>query len=114
MWAHGPFPCGSHSDLTIFRLAMKNYLQEGEKVIADRGYMDCMAINPNSELSSYRRYNACVRARHETFNGRLKSFNVLGGNYRHALNRHSDLFFSVTNLVYLSTVNGAPLFEVAV
>jgi hypothetical protein len=26
VWIHGPFPCGSHDDRTVFRLGLKNFL----------------------------------------------------------------------------------------
>lgn len=71
-----------------------------------------MSVTPNSERLCLKRFNYCLRAHHETINGRLKSFQVLGGRYRHTLNRHSHLIFAVANLVYLKTVNGAPWFEV--
>lgn len=112
VWAHGPFPCGSYTDLRIFRLRMKLLLDDGEKVIADRGYPDGKVINPDSEANMYSTFNATVRARHETFNSRLKSFAILGDRYRHDIRLHSDVFFSVLNLVHLSIVHFNPLFQV--
>ncbi|KAG7361130.1 hypothetical protein IV203_036230 [Nitzschia inconspicua] len=31
VWFHGPFPCGSHPDLKIFRLGLKKHLLQGER-----------------------------------------------------------------------------------
>lgn len=83
VWANGPFLGGSNSDPTIFRQGMNKFLQEGERVLADRGYLDSLAVAPNSERYCYKRFDYCSRARHETFNGGLKSFHVLGGTNRH-------------------------------
>ena len=39
VWIHGPYPCGHYNDIKIFRSALKNWLEEGERVIADDGYV---------------------------------------------------------------------------
>lgn len=59
VWAHGPFPCGSHSDLRVFQQGVKNALDPDEMVIADRGYNDerC-SKNGNNKLQS-RNFSVC-------------------------------------------------------
>lgn len=51
-----------------------------------------------------------IRAHHETFNSRLKSFNILRRKYRHPIHHNSKiiLFF---NTIYLSIKNGSGLFK---
>ena len=38
-WLHGPFPAGAWPDINIFRHALKNHLDENERVEADDGYL---------------------------------------------------------------------------
>lgn len=51
VWANGPYPCGSHSDVIIFRRYLKQALGEKEMVVADRGYTSerCMIPDAVSE-----------------------------------------------------------------
>ena len=66
----GPFPCGSFPDLKIFRLHLKQLLENcGEKAIADQGYQYPTCVT-NSNDDIHKR----VRARYEGMNGRLKNF----------------------------------------
>lgn len=105
MWANGPFPCGSYPDVKIFRNELKHLLLEDEYVIADKGYRDekCMIERierkENQKLQNY-------RARHETINRMLKSFNVLSTTFRHDRNLHSDCFHAVCNIVNLKIKHG--------
>lgn len=111
VWAHGPFPCGSFSDLTIFKIAMKKALEHDEFVIADGGYRDekCLKRGSTDELS---RKFSVIRARHETVNRRLKQFSVLSSRFRHPLSRHSVCFHAVCNLTALMIEHEEPLFNI--
>ena len=111
VWINGPYPCGSFSDVRIFRLGLKQYLENNEKIIGDRGYCDDRCINPNNELSQFKRINAIIRARHETVNARLKNFSILKMEFRHALSHHGDVFYAVANLVQLMIETTDPLFS---
>lgn len=51
VWVYEPFPCGSFSDLRIFDSKMKQLLDEGKKVIADRGYRCENSVTPHSKKS---------------------------------------------------------------
>ena len=109
VWATGPYPCGSFSDLRIFRLRLKHLLaQSGEKAIADKGYLDpqCVQTVHYSSNLAYR-----VRARHESINGRLKNFFVLSHTFRHPLSKHATCFFAVLNLTHLLLLED-PLFNI--
>ncbi len=45
MLAHGPFPCGSHSDHVCFGSDFENLLEKSqEKAVADKGYKDSSCI----------------------------------------------------------------------
>ena len=37
-WIFGPFHCGEHNNLQIFRMGLMHELEDGEKVIADKIY----------------------------------------------------------------------------
>ena len=112
VWAHGPFPCGAHTDVVIFRKGIKLALANGEMVIGDNGYTDEKCITGNDQQLMQQEVFERVKARHETVNRRLKQFYALGHKFRHGLSRHSICFFAVLNLTQLMIDDGAPLFEV--
>ena len=112
VWVNGPFPCGSWPDLKIAREALVHYLDQDEKVIADGGYRgDSHFLTPTGINDDFSRVMAVIRARHETVNGRFKSFNVLACTFRHSLGKHSQCFMAVANLVQVSLLTEAPLFD---
>ena len=39
VWVMGPLPCGDWPDINVFRYALKQMLDEGERVEADDGYV---------------------------------------------------------------------------
>ncbi len=39
VWIQGPLPCGDWPDVKIFRLAIKHFLDDNERVEADDGYI---------------------------------------------------------------------------
>ena len=113
LWVNGPFPCGSWPDLKIARDGLVNFLEAGEKVIADGGYRgDDHFLTPTGINDDYSRVMAVVRARHETVNGRLKSFNVLDSKFRHSIAKHGICFMAVVNLVQIGIHTDAPLFTI--
>ena len=113
VWAHGPFPCGACADVLIFRKSkgMKLVLAKDEMVIGDKGHSDDNCITGDDQQLMPKRIFERAKARHETVNGRLKQFFVLGHKFRHGLSRHSACFFAVLNLTQLMIDDGAPLFE---
>lgn len=100
LWCNGPFPCGSHPDVKIFRLGLKNILDENEVVTTDRGYSDESCLkNVEDHQDNYRLQ--LFRAWHETVNRMLKSFSVLFSMFRHNPRKHSPCFHAVCNIVHL-------------
>jgi hypothetical protein len=54
-----------------------------------------------------------ARMRHETFNGRLKHFDILGLPFRHTeMRQHKAAFEAVAVIVQYQMENGYPLFVV--
>ena len=98
-WLHGPFPAGAYNDITIFRSALKQHLDDYELVECDDGYqgedpIKClipkfcdMFDDDNMQEARYR-----VRSRHENVNKRLKQFHILDGVFRSDIEKHSPVF----------------------
>ena len=61
-------------------------IHEGMKLIGDsdyRGELSKISITQSEPSAEVNQFFARVNARQETFNARLKFFNVLGGRFRH-------------------------------
>ena len=113
VWVYGGFPCGEWSDLKIAQDAVLELLDDGEKVIADSGYRgDHRIVTPNGINDSISRIRSILRARHETVNSRLKSFNVLSHRYRHNLRKHPLCFHAIANLIQVQIMVESPLFNI--
>ena len=76
VWINGPFPCGSWNDLRIARSALVDALDPGEYYLADGGYRDGnqWSVTPSGHHRFDDRQKSVVRARHETYNKRLKDW----------------------------------------
>ena len=108
-WLHGPFPCGAYNDLTIFRSALKNSLEDYEVVECDDGYqgedpIKCLVpkfcnLFDDDDMQEAR-YRA--RSRHETVNKRVKQFKILRDTFRSDIEKHSYVFRAVLVLTQLS------------
>lgn len=109
VWVHGPFPCGSFPDITIFRAGLKYQLCNGERVEADKGYRgEPLHIStPNDHRTAEEKLSKDhARARHEHINGRLKQFSILDRTFRHSVLKHADVFWSVAVITQLSLLYG--------
>ena len=90
------------------------YLRRGEMVEADLGYRgekETVKTPRDCKNDLEREAKNRVRARHENMNRRLKTFGVLGGTYRHKINRHVTYFRAVTVCVELAIETQSPLFD---
>jgi DDE superfamily endonuclease len=114
VWINGPFPCGTWTDLRIARYALVDALDPGEYYLADGGYRDGNQYSqtPTGRHDFSDRQKATVRARHETYNKRLKDWGALRCAFRHALDSHSKIFRAIANVVQVTIMNGEPLFDV--
>ena len=111
---NGPLECGRWPDLKIFRSKLKQMLSLGEKVVADRGYRgETRIIAPDSARDG-RHYKAMnnARARHETINGRLKTWGILKPVFRHGRDKHHIAFRAILVLTEIAIENGHPPFQV--
>ena len=91
VWLNGPSKASQH-DITIFRSpnGLKELIPEGKRAIGDRGYASKRDTNyaskrdtnvlstPNSsDPNEVRKCKSQARARHESFNCKIKNFRVL-------------------------------------
>ena len=116
-WISGPHRGGKH-DLTIFQESLKHRIPDGKRCNVDRGYNseradERMLSTPNpcdSPLLS--NYKSRSRLRGETFNGRLKKYEVLNQTFRHGREKHATAFFAIVVTLQYQMDNGEPLFDV--
>lgn len=118
VWVMGPFPCGDWPDIEIFRYALKQLLEENERVEADDGYVGEDPSNikvPGSIVHQHGNKQLYVRGRvrrrHETVNKRIKQFKCLDTVFRHNLDFHGDCFRACAVLTQLQFEIGHPMFS---
>lgn len=109
-WVNGPFPAGENPDISIFRKDLKLHLMNKETVVADKGYRGDVACVTDSYINSDRLLINRVRARHETINKRLKTFNILKHRFRHDKKKHSICFHAVANITQIIFENNPPFY----
>jgi DDE superfamily endonuclease len=118
----GPFPAGM-PDISVFREAggIFHLIPPDKRLIGDNGYNGepTKIVTPNDHDSLIAsKYKGRARARQETFNARLKEFNILAQTFRHAnkrdnvenLDDHQRVFESVCALIQYD-LQYVPLFE---
>jgi hypothetical protein len=116
-WVSGPHAGGKH-DLTIFREGLKQKIVDGKRVNVDRGYRSSRADErmlsiPNAcDSKLLCNFKSRSRLRGETFNGRLKKYEILNQTFRHGREKHSFAFLAVVVTMQYRMDNGEPLFEV--
>jgi hypothetical protein len=116
VWIQGPYPAGKYTDIKIFYKVLHHFLDPGERVKADEGYvghpdkMKCPQ-NVGTPVEKWAMQGR-VRACHETLKGRLKNWGdpLPGLPPRHHATRH--VFQECAVVMQLTIRNGEPLFEV--
>jgi hypothetical protein len=116
VWVEGPYPAGAWPDIKIFLSSLAGHLLPGERVEANNGYVGhpnkikC----PNNDSNPERNLGmqSAVRSCHETFNGRLKNWEILETTYRHDIGLHGTVFTACAVITQLNVANGELLFEV--
>ena len=105
----------SRHDITVFRRAgLQAMIPHGHHIIGDNGYAGEPLIisTPNAhDPSVLRKFKSRARARHESFNGRLKTFKCLEERFRHSLKYHQRVFEATCVICQYQIVNGSPLFD---
>ena len=95
---------------------MKSKVPANKKVIAesDLGYRgeDLISVPNRFDNEMVKQFKNRARARHETYNQRIKEFNILDERFRYGRQYHRAVFESVCILVQYEIENGRPLFSV--
>ena len=120
IWINGPFPAGE-TDLQIYRKpgGLKSKIPPGKRVIGDRIYSrskepTISGRNP-LDIKEVAELKERAKARHETFNSRIKTFEILATRFRSTKNhlqKHKQVFEACCVLVQYDIDTGSPLFEV--
>ena len=114
----GPFKPGENADIKIFRQepnGLKKQIPDGKKAIGDRGYrgeQEKVSIRNPHDSATVKDFKNRARARHESFNGRIKQFRVLDARFRHDVDEHQVVFEAVCVILQYEMENGHPLFDV--
>ena len=117
MWINGPFACGKYNDCSIFLKGMAARLGRNERVEVNDGYNgaspkytkvpgSCTARKERKEIQS------TVRARHETFNKRLKQWGSMRNVWHHGPTKHATAVRAVAVINQIILQFQQPLFHV--
>ena len=116
VWIQGPYPAGAYTDITIFNKVLRNFLEPGERVEADKGYAGhadktvCPTNAGNPPV--LKEMQGRVRARHEMLNGRLKNWGILSQVFRHHITLHGTAFRACAVVTQITIADcGESLFE---
>lgn len=113
-WINGSFKCGRWPDMRIFRRNLKGLLAPGEMVECDAGYVGDPSCRHKHIIMNLAddRAKCAARARHETVNGDIKSFDCLSQVWRHDRHLHKHAFAAAAVLTQLSyNLGGGPKFQ---
>jgi DDE superfamily endonuclease len=115
VWMNGPFK-GGEPDLVVFRKpnGLKATIPEHSMLIGDKGYAGENTVSIPNRLDSQavKLFKKRARARHESFNGRIKSFAILSERFRHTLDNHKIVFEAVCVICQYNMQYGQPLFDI--
>ena len=96
VWINGPIaPCYWTDDKIAKEKGLWDCLGPGEKFLADGVYTGWRAETPTGHNNYDQYMKAVARARHETFNGRLKRFGVLTQKFRHGVEKHGPVTHAI-------------------
>lgn len=120
VYIDGPFPPGKGglNDLATFRWGIMGWLDEGERVEADDGFLGespkfVKCPKSFTRLESALKMQQDVRSRHEHVNKRLKQFDCLKYRFRHHdFSKHSACFRACAVFVQVSIEHGESLGDV--
>ena len=115
---NGPFACGKHQDIAIFRKKLKKKMRLGyELAEADKGYrgepllIELPDMDGGAGAAQISAKNK-ARGRHETCNKRFKQWNCLSNRFRHSEKCHGLVFHAIVALTQIDIRSGNPLYQV--
>lgn len=122
----GPNKASEH-DMTVFCKSTKEKMKcmpKGKMLIADsifkagrkahqRDKVGMFSIPSSTDDAKLKRFKSRARARHESFNGRLKCFSCLAQSYRGTDEaKHGAAFRAIAIIVQYQMDLGSPIFEI--
>jgi len=114
VWCRGP-NTAQQNDFAVYEEELRSKIPITRVIIGDKGYRgDADRIstpNPRAESLELRKFKGRVRARHESFNSRLKNFRALDSRFRHGIEAHKDVFEAILVICQIQLENGFPLFD---
>ena len=113
-WIKGPYPAGK-GDRDIYRLALKDKIPPGKKVIADRIYTsESGTVSAPNRLDEddVKEFKSRARARHETLNRLIKNFRCMSTPWRHGRDKHVVFFEACCVVVQYNLDCGDELFDI--
>jgi hypothetical protein len=124
VWINGPFRAGQN-DKAVFKAGLLQKMQEEKNRrglnglvlgLADHGYKgvakDILTHHSSHDTEEVREFKSRALSRHENFNGRITSFEVLKQEYRHDLETHPVCFEAVVVICQYHLDNGSSLLVV--
>lgn len=119
VWVRGPLPAGSN-DWKIFKEeGLMDKIPEGKLAVGDDGYKydpKKVATRNQFDTKPVKRFKERAKARHESFNSRLKTFGILNQPFRSTgesrLEKHKAAFEACCVLAQYEMNNGRPLFKI--
>jgi hypothetical protein len=119
VWMSGGMKPSRHDTVSVREDGLKDLLAKGKFMIVDRGFNskyedEKLFYATPSELDSpeLENYKTRCRMRQESFNRRLKCFQVLKSEFRHGADKHEIAFQAVAVTVVYQMENGSPIFSV--
>lgn len=116
LYINGPYEAGQN-DIGAFRKpgGIMDRIPAGKKLIGDKGYRgepDKISTPSEHDALNAARYKKRARARHETFNKRIKVFGIISQTFRSAIEYHRMAFEAVCVLVQYDIETDHPLFKI--
>ena len=124
IWVNGPTKPGLVNDLGVFRgdglekSLLGKVEEEGLKLgrsirgIADEGYRgegDFLSYRNEFDSKEIAWFKSRAQARHEDFNAKLKTFDILTRTFRHSVDQHKAVFEAVCAMTVYKMEDGEGL-----
>jgi hypothetical protein len=117
VWINGPYRGGEHDMIVLRQGGLLDNIADGKLAVVDRGYpssrpeeMSKLSLPNVHDPKEVNNFKSRSRLRQETFNGRLKFFNVLSETFRHGFDVHHHVFEAVVVILQDQMDNGSPIF----
>lgn len=116
VWMNGPFPATSN-DQGVYNKGLANKVHRNKLVVCDKGYnlrSETLCKPDPRDSIELREFKARARARHESFNKRIKNFKCMQVKFHHGPHLHKHCFEAICVICQYQLENGCPLFDVTV